>query len=67
VFTVNDKIEITLQRIERMRRFRKAFENRSQHVFRDDEDITADSIRYCDAMIQNWEAEIGSLKERLLS
>ena len=67
MFTVKDKIEMTQQRIERMRRFRAAFENRSEHVFRNDEDITADSIRYCDAMIHTYEAELASLKERLLS
>ncbi len=66
MFTVKDKIENTMQRIERMREFRRKLENRGQRVFHGEDDITAESIRYCDVKILSWQAEIVSLKERLL-
>ena len=58
MLNVTQKIEKTIGRIERMRQFRKAFEARHSHVFHGREDVTVDSMRYCDAMIQSLEGEI---------
>ena len=64
--SIVQEMEKAIGRVERMREFKKAFEGRDTHVFHGKEDVTRDSLRCCDAMIQNLELKIAKLKGRLL-
>ena len=60
------KLETAVLRIERMRKFRTAFERRDFRVFQGEQDMTERSVRCCDKMIRHLEDEVVALRKSLM-